>query len=245
MARLRVAPTRSNLLRLRQTLKFAREGYEVLDRKREVLITELLRVAHDAAILQEKVWAELADAYHALEVARLSMGREHLEWAALSVKETISIEIRLHSVMGVALPIVEAHGAPPETPYGLGDTTVSLDEAAARFRRVLSEVPTLTETMTSVWRLARELQKTQRRVNALQYIFIPQYEETVAFIESTLEEREREETFRLKRLKSKGAEVTAGPARREYGQPYRDISGGKSPIYHDLGGGKPTSRQFG
>jgi V/A-type H+-transporting ATPase subunit D len=242
MARLRVAPTRSNLLRLRQTLKFAREGYEVLDRKREVLITELLRVAHDAAILQEKVWAELADAYHALEVARLSMGREHLEWAALSVKETISIEIRLHSVMGVALPIVEAHGAPPETPYGLGDTTVSLDEAAARFRRVLSEVPTLTETMTSVWRLARELQKTQRRVNALQYIFIPQYEETVAFIESTLEEREREETFRLKRLKSKGAEVTAGPARREYWQPYRDISGG---IYHDLGGGKPTSRQFG
>jgi V/A-type H+-transporting ATPase subunit D len=245
MARLRVAPTRSNLLRLRQTLKFAREGYEVLDRKREVLITELLRVAHDAAILQEKVWAELADAYRALEIARLSMGREHLEWAALSVKETISIEIRLHSVMGVALPIVEAHGAPPETPYGLGDTTVSLDEAAARFRRVLSEVPTLTETMTSVWRLARELQKTQRRVNALQYIFIPQYEETVAFIESTLEEREREETFRLKRLKSKGAEVTAGPARREYGQPYRDISGGKSPIYHDLGGGKPTSRQFG
>ncbi|MBN1813882.1 MAG: V-type ATP synthase subunit D [Anaerolineae bacterium] len=245
MARLRVAPTRSNLLRLRQTLKFAREGYEVLDRKREVLITELLRVAHDAAVLQEKVWVELADAYRALEVARLSMGREHLEWAALSVKETISIDIRLHSVMGVVLPLVEAHGAPPETPYGLGDTTVSLDEAAARFRRVLSEIPTLTETMTTVWRLARELQKTQRRVNALQYIFIPQYEETVAFIESTLEEREREETFRLKRLKSKGTEVTAGPARHEYGQPYRDISGGKSPIYRDLGGGKPSSRQFG
>jgi V/A-type H+-transporting ATPase subunit D len=245
MARLRVAPTRSNLLRLRQTLKFAREGYEVLDRKREVLTTELLRVAHDAALLQEKVWAELAEAYRALEIARLSMGREHLEWAALSVKETIDVQIRLHSVMGVALPIVEARGAPPETPYGLGDTNVSLDETAARFRRVLSEIPTLTETMTTVWRLARELQKTQRRVNALQYIFIPQYEETVGFIESTLEEREREETFRLKRLKSRGAEVTTGPARREYEQPYRDISGGKSPIYRDLGGGKPTSRQFG
>jgi V/A-type H+-transporting ATPase subunit D len=245
MARLRVAPTRSNLLRLRQTLKLAREGYEILDRKREVLTAELLRVAHDAAVLQEKVWAELTEAYHALEIARLSMGREHLEWAALSVRETIDVEIRLHSVMGVVLPLVEAHGKPPETPYGLGDTTVSLDEAAARFRRVLSEIPTLTETMTTVWRLARELQKTQRRVNALQYIFIPQYEETVAFIESTLEEREREETFRLKRLKSKGTEVTTGPARRQYEQPYRDISGGKSPIYRDLGGGKPTSRQFG
>jgi V/A-type H+-transporting ATPase subunit D len=245
MARLRVAPTRSNLLRLRQTLKFAREGYEILDRKREVLTSELLRVAHDATMLQGRVWDELADAYRALQMARLSMGREHLEWAALSVKETIEIDIRLHSVMGVVLPLVEAHGEPPATPYGLGDTTVPLDEAAARFRRVLEEIPTLAETMTTVWRLARELQKTQRRVNALQYIFIPQYEETVAFIESTLEEREREETFRLKRLKSRASETGPGPTTREYQQPYRDISGGKSPIYRDLGGGKPTSRQFG
>jgi V/A-type H+-transporting ATPase subunit D len=245
MARLRVAPTRSNLLSLRQTLELAQEGHEILDRKREVLTTELLRVAHDAAVLQDKVWAELAEAYRALEMARLSMGREHLEWAALSVKETIDLDIRLHSIMGVALPVIEAHGAPPETPYGLGDTTVSLDEAAARFREVLIDIPDLSETMTTVWRLARELQKTQRRVNALQYIFIPQYKETITFIESTLEEREREETFRLKRLKSRGAEDVVGPSRREYGQPYRDISGGKSPIYRDLGGGKPTSRQFG
>jgi V/A-type H+-transporting ATPase subunit D len=216
-----------------------------LDRKREALTTELLRVAHDAAVLQEKVWAELADAYRTLEVARLSMGRERLEWAALSVNETIDVKIRLHSVMGVVLPIIESHGTSPQTPYSLGDTTVSLDEAASHFRRVLSELPTLTETMTTVWRLARELQKTQRRVNALQYIFIPQYEETVNYIENTLEEREREETFRLKRLKSKGTKVTSGPTRREYGQPYRDISGGKSPVYRDLGGGKPSSRQFG
>ena len=147
--------------------------------------------------------------------------------------------------MGVPLPIVKAYGKPPETPYGLGDTNVALDEAAARFRRVLEQIPTLAETMTTVWRLARELQKTQRRVNALQYIFIPQYEETVAFIKSALEEREREETFRLKRLKSRGAGAAVDPARREYGQPYRDISGGKSPLYRDLGGGKPTSRRFG
>jgi V/A-type H+-transporting ATPase subunit D len=77
-----------------------------------------------------------------------------------------------------------------------------LDEAAAAFRRVLAEMPTLAETVTTAWRIARELQKTQRRVNALQHIFIPQYEDTITFIESELEEREREETFRLKRLKS-------------------------------------------
>ena len=147
--------------------------------------------------------------------------------------------------MGVVIPTVKAHGEPPEMPYGLGDTTVALDEAVARFRRVLAEIPVLAETMTAVWRLARELQKTQRRVNALQYIFIPQYEETVAFIESALEEREREETFRLKRIKSRVARPTVGPPRREYEQPYRDISGGKSPIYRDIGGGKPTSHAFG
>ncbi|HUX77374.1 MAG TPA: V-type ATP synthase subunit D [Anaerolineae bacterium] len=230
----RIAPTRSNLLRIREALKLAREGHEILDKKREVLTTELMHVAHDATALEERVWELLDAAYRALEMARLSTGRERLEWAALSVNETVEVEVRPHSVMGVVIPTVEAHGAPPEMPYGLGNTTVALDEAAARFRRVLAEIPELSETMTTVWRLARELQKTQRRVNALQYIFIPQYEETIAFIESALEEREREATFRLKRIKSQVVGPAVGPSRREYEQPYRDI-----------GGGKPTSREFG
>jgi V/A-type H+-transporting ATPase subunit D len=234
MPALRIAPTRSNLLRIRETLKLAREGHEILDRKREVLTTELIHVAHDATMLQEQVWGLLAKAYQALEKARLSMGRERLEWAALSVNETIEVEITPRSVMGVVIPSVKAYGTPPDMPYGLGSTTVALDEAAAHFRNVLSEIPRLAETMTTVWRLAQELQKTQRRVNALQYIFIPQYEETIAFIESALEEREREETFRLKRIKSRVVRPTVGPERREYEQPYRDI-----------GSGKPTSGEFG
>jgi len=246
MARLDVAPTRSNLLSIRENLELAREGYEILDKKREVLTTELIHVAHDATVLQERVWKLLEEAYEALDVARLSMGREHLEWAALSVNQTIEVRIKLQSVMGVVIPTVESSGAPPEIPYGLGNTTVSLDEAAARFRLVLTEIPALSETMTTVWRLARELQKTQRRVNALQYIFIPQYEETEAFIESALEEREREEIFRLKRIKSQVARPeVGGPSTREYTQPTRDISGGRSAIYRDTGGGKMTTTDFG
>lgn len=224
MTRLSIAPTRSNLLRMRESLELARKGHEILDRKREALTTQLMHVAHDAALLQRQVWEQFAKAYRALEMARLSMGRERLEWAALSVNETIEVEIRPHSVMGVVIPTVVAYGAPPEMPYGLGDTPVSLDEAAARFRGLLAEIPMLSETMTTVWRLAQELQKTQRRVNALQHVFIPQYEETVVFIESTLEEREREETFRLKRIKSRGTGATIGPSRREYTQPSRGIS---------------------
>lgn len=245
MARLHVAPTRSNLLRIRDTLEMAREGYEILDKKREVLTSELIRVAHDAVGIQQEVWDRLADAYQALRVARLSMGRERLEWAALSVNETVEVGITPKSVMGVVIPIIEAHGEPPEMPYGLGGTPVSLDEAVARFRHVLEEIPSLSETMTTVWRLARELQKTQRRVNALQHIFIPQYEETIDFIEATLEEREREETFRLKRLKSQGTGSAVGPPTREYGQPHRGISAGRSPVNRDIGGGKPSSREFG
>ena len=244
MTRLRVAPTRSNLFKIRDNLRLAREGYSILDKKRETLTTELLHMAHEARQLQERVWAMLADAYHAMEMARLSMGREHLEWVALSVTSTIEVRVIPHSVMGVPIPTVESHGGPPKTPYGYANTTVELDEAALRFRKVLAEIPALAETMTTVWRLARELQKTQRRVNALQYIFIPQYEETVAYIESALEEREREETFRLKRIKSKVSAPKVGPPEREYTQPTRDVSGGLSIVYRDTGDGRLTSADF-
>ncbi len=229
-----IAPTRSNLFRTRQALKLAQEGYEILDKKREVLMAELIRQAHDATVKQNQVWQDLAQAYRALSEAQLSMGQERLEWTALAVNKSVEVEIKLRSIMGVVIPTLEAHGEPPKTPYGLGDTTVALDEAVARFGVILEAIPTLAEMLTSVWRLARELQKTQRRVNALQYIFIPQYEATIAYIESALEEREREETFRLKRLKSKRAPAEVGPPTREYQQPYRDI-----------GGGKPTSYEFG
>ncbi len=245
MARLHIAPTRSNLLQIQESLKLAREGHEILSRKREVLTTELIHVAHDATALQSQVWKLLEEAYRALEISRLAMGREHLEWAALSVRETIAVKVKLHGVMGVALPSIESQDLPPQMPYSLGDTTVTLDEAAERFRHVLEAIPALAETMTAVWRLALELQKTQRRVNALQYIFIPQYEETLAFIESALEEREREETFRLKRLKSKAEQGTATePKTREYTQPARGGSA-ESPVYHDTGGGKLTSSEYG
>jgi V/A-type H+/Na+-transporting ATPase subunit D len=203
MTAINIPPTRSNLIRMKQDLQFARQGYEILDRKREVLTTELIRVAHDAEVLQKEVWQLLEVAYSALERAQLTMGSEHVEWAALAASKTVDIHLRFRGVMGVPVPQIEARGEPQEMLYSLGDTNAALDEASAAFREVLIRIPQLSELVTSVWRLAGELRKTQRRVNALQYIFIPQYEETVSFIVSTLEEREREETFRLKLLKQR------------------------------------------
>ncbi len=96
-----------------KTLDFAREGYDILDKKREVLLTELIHV-HLMRPVQSVVWSLLADAYRALEEARLAMGREHLEWAALSVNKTIRVTVTPRSVMGVPVPTVSAQGGPPE-----------------------------------------------------------------------------------------------------------------------------------
>ena len=203
MARINVPPTRSNLLKTKQDLRFAREGYEILDQKRVVLAKELVRLANDAEALQEKMQTLMANAYRAQEKAMLTMGREHVEWAELAVHKTVDVQVKYRGVMGISLPLIEASGEPPEMTYSLGDTAAALDEASSVFREVLSYIPELSRLVTSVWRLAVELRKTQRRVNALEFIFIPQYEETITFIQSSLEEREREETFRLKLLKNK------------------------------------------
>jgi len=202
MARINIPPTRSNLIRIRQELEFVREGYEILNRKREVLTSELIQLAHDAGVLQEEMYRKQSAAYQALERARLSMGRERVEWAAMATSKTVDVQLRFRGIMGVAVPQITATGAPPELSYSPDDTNAAMDEASAAFREVIAILPELSRLVTSVWRLAGELRKTQRRVNALQHIFIPQYEETVEFIVSTLEERDREDTFRLKLLKT-------------------------------------------
>jgi V/A-type H+-transporting ATPase subunit D len=218
MANANIPPTRSNLLRMKQELNFAQEGYEILDRKREVLTTELIQMAHDAEVVQEEVWKLVAEAYRALAQAQLTMGEDHVERASLAINKTVDVNLKFRGVMGVPIPVIDASGGPPETPYSLGDTKATLDEASAAFRNVLKRIPELSELVTSVWRLAGELRKTLRRVNALQHIFIPDYEEKVEFIKSALEEREREETFRLKWLKTKMAKADKKRPERDYAQ---------------------------
>lgn len=201
MPRINLPPTRSNLLRLRQELEFAREGYEILDRKREVLTSELLRIAHDAEQLQAQVRELAAAAYRALEKARLTMGQERLVWAALAVKKTYDVHLTFRGVMGISLPQARAKTGGEGMAFSLGHTNPTMDEAMRAFHDWLDRIPELMELTASVWMLAGELRKTLRRVNALDHIFIPEYERTIAFIEGALEEHEREEIFRLKLLK--------------------------------------------
>jgi len=203
MPKLEVAPTRSNLLKARESLQLAKEGYDLLEQKREVLLMELMQIVHDLRELERQVEEKSAAAFAALESALLSMGDESVRWAALSALGERDISLLHRSVMGV--PVVTVQGAEQisaglqASPEGTGP---ALDEAHRQFEELVSIIYRWSEVEISVWRLAAEIRKTQRRVNALENIFIPEYETTVKAIEEILEESDREEFIRKKKVKS-------------------------------------------
>jgi V/A-type H+-transporting ATPase subunit D len=203
MPRLDVAPTRSNLLKARESLELAREGYNLLEQKREVLLMELMQIVHELKELEREMSERSAATFAALESALLSMGYEALKWTASSVMGERHISLLHRSVMGV--PIVTIQGGKEATaelqasPEGTGP---GLDEVCRRAEEMSTIIYHWSELEISVWRLAAEIRKTQRRVNALENIFIPQYERTVKAIEEVLEESDREEFIRKKKVKS-------------------------------------------
>ena len=203
MPKLEVAPTRSNLLKTREDLQLAKEGYELLEQKREVLLMELMQIVHNLRELEKQVTEKSAAAFGALESALLSMGNESVRWAALSVIGERGISLLHRSVMGVpVVSVQEAREATVELQASLEGTGPALDEARRRFEDLVSIIYEWSEVEISVWRLASEIRKTQRRVNALENIFIPEYEGTVKAIEEILEESDREEFIRKKKVKS-------------------------------------------
>jgi len=203
MPKLNVAPTRSNLLKARESLQLAKEGYDLLEQKREVLLMELMQIVYDLRELERQVEEKSAAAFAALESALLSMGDESVKWAALSVMGERDISLLHRSVMGV--PVVTIQRTAETVALlqaSLEGTGPALDEVRRRFEESVSIIHNWSEVEVSVWRLAAEIRKTQRRVNALENIFIPEYETTVKGIEEVLEESDREEFIRKKKVKS-------------------------------------------
>jgi V/A-type H+-transporting ATPase subunit D len=209
MPQAKVAPTRSNLLRLKRELELAQRGHDLLDEKREALILEVMSMVEDAEAAAGRVETEFAEAYRALLLARMSLGSEKLNWIALSAVREPQVRITQHRIMGVPVSIVHAEEKPPLLQYGLGDTSVALDEAVQRFRDLLPLVRQMAEMLTAIWRLTREIAKTQRHVKALENIAIPRYESNLKYIEETLEEKERDEFFRAKLIKKQITETEA------------------------------------
>ncbi len=197
-------PTKGNLMAYKKSLTLARTGYELLDKKRNILVREMMTLIDRAAEIQDKIDATYSKAYLALQKANIRMG--YIDDIAKSVPEEDSLKLSYRSVMGVEIPIVTIDRCEsPELVYGLQMTDPTIDEAYACFREVKRLTADLAEVENSVYRLADSIKKTQKRANALKNIMIPRFEQGVKFITEALDEKDREEFSRLKVIKAQKA----------------------------------------
>jgi V/A-type H+-transporting ATPase subunit D len=207
-----VNPTRGALLKLEGDLANVRRHFTVLDRKRETLVRELMDRLDSARELEAQRERCFERAHRAIQRARMRMGSDRIEWICLSPAARVSVRTAGSSVMGLRIPRIELDVHPVSPPYGMADTSAALDEARECWIDVLNFLSDASEIFTSVWRLAVELRKTQRQVNALESTIIPRYERTISHVEDVLEEEEREDIVRAKKTKER-REASNGPGR--------------------------------
>lgn len=196
---MRIALTQSNLLKLKKKMKIAREGYNLLDEKREVMIMELMRNVRGFKEMEEELTQKLMDAYRSLEKAFVAKGEQKIRNCCKD-GEKPSIDIRMRSVMGIPIPELLVDVPENKVRASLDSTNEYFDEALTKFRGLIDLIAKWAAKEVLIWRLGSEISKTQKRVNALEKIFIPGYKRDIDKIEENLEDEEREEFFRIKRL---------------------------------------------
>lgn len=199
----RTFPTKGNLIAAKNTVKLSIQGYDLLDRKRNILIRELMALVKKAEELQNKINEVIKRVYSDLRNANISMGVSKVEAMARAVPLENGVKVKSRSVMGVEIPKVSIEETEVEPPFGLYSMTTSLDAAYLSFNEMKRLSVQLAETETAAYRLAENIKKTQKRANALKNITIPRYEKIIHDITASLEEKEREEFTRLKVIKSK------------------------------------------
>lgn len=196
---LKVVPTKGNLIATKKQLKLAVLGYDLLDKKRNVLIKEMMSLLDDVKLIRNQITDAYQKAYDALQEANISMGV-----IAGLVNETpidYGISIAYRSVMGVEIPKISYSKPPMACGYNMDMSNSKVDYTYECFYRVKELTVLLAEVENSVYRLANAIRKTQKRANALKNISIPQFEQTIKFISDSLEEKEREEFSRQKVIK--------------------------------------------
>ena len=199
-----INPTRMELLKLKQREKLAIKGHSLLKEKRNALIMEFFNILERVKGSRENVSEKLKDAYKDLTASQIIMGDLAVKKAAMSVKESVNVDIESRSIMGVVVPVMDYDVQQRnivERGYGFMDTSVKLDEAAKEFEESLALIIELAEVEKTIILLASEIESTKRRVNALEHIIIPRIKNTVKYIEMRLEEMDRENFVRLKMIK--------------------------------------------
>lgn len=197
-------PTKANLIKARENLAFSKNGYALLDKKRTVLIREAMTLVERANEIQKKVKEEFEDAYSTLEIANITLGVNNVSDVAMSIPKQEEFQILYRSVMGVEIPMVVYERDENKNPnYSFFRTNSALDNAVKTLEDLKYLVYELAEIENAVYMISLEIKKTVKRANALEKIQIPRYEEAVKYISEVLEEKEREDFFRLKKVKSK------------------------------------------
>lgn len=196
-----VFPTKGNLMAAKRSLVLSKLGYDLMDRKRNVLIRELMQLVERAKELRGSIEETYQTAYAKLQEANITLGVVGRFANSVPVDDSVHIEMR--SVMGVEIPSVLYEDPDSAAiPYGFLDTNVQLDEAYEAFRKVRNMTLMLAEVDNGVFRLATAIQATQRRANALKNVLIPRYTEIIRTISDALEDKEREEFTRMKIIKA-------------------------------------------
>ncbi len=196
-----VFATKGNLITAKNTLALSKMGYELMDKKRNILIRELMELIDKASEIQREIARTFEEAYASLTEANIAMGISRVEAISRAMPVDSSISVKSRSVMGVEIPLVTYSRQPNIPPFGFRDSSAALDEARVKFMAVKEMSLKLAQIENSAYRLATNIKKTQKRANALKNIMIPRYEAMTSQIQNALEEKEREEFTRLKVIK--------------------------------------------
>jgi V/A-type H+-transporting ATPase subunit D len=203
MAREQIAPTKSNLLRTKERLVTAQEGYDLLEQKREILVMELMRKVEQVKILERDLNRRIETAYPCLKRMLVVVGRERADRLSRSIKYKFDLREKRVAAAGMTLPSLEVRLPEAELKYSPANSFAECDETVLEFFDLLKILTELATVRTIAWRLAREVRKTQRRVNALEKMVIPTARDTKKYIEAALEEKDRDAFFSSKLLKRK------------------------------------------
>jgi len=196
-----VFPTKSNLLQSKHSLSLAKLGYELLDKKRNIMLREMMSMMENITQVQDQIDITFSEAYAALQKANFTIGQGEVLNIINSQEYFDDVTILFKSIMGVEIPIVKLDMQPPALNYGFAFTNSMLDDAYINFLRVKQLTAALAAIENSVYRLAFAIKQAQKRANALKNIVIPRLEETIVFITEYLEEKERESFTVLKVIK--------------------------------------------
>jgi len=202
-----VRPTRAELLERKQQIGLAQQGMDLLKQKRDALLIEFMSVMDETLRLSESLQKTVSEAQYSLAVAKAVDGTVTLRSAGLATQGEVVVDMSGTKIMGVAVPVVTKGESPLRTSFtrGYAVTGISsrVDETADKYERILEVIIEYADIETRLKRLGEEINKTNRRVNALEQVTVPALREQVAYISQTLDERAREDLFRLKKVKKK------------------------------------------